>query len=1378
MRLFRLIGLLFFLVFPTTAIQAELPLAESEIIIRFSDNTDLNSMLQPSERTPSSWRNIVTGLQTQKIEPLSRSNNRQSPLTKTVLISFYDPNELAAAKESIERLPYVRYVQPNYLRSFCQDPNDPLFSDQWALAKINAVQAWQIESGISQIILAIIDSGLDYNHPDLAGNIWQNPAEIPGNGLDDDQNGYIDDRIGWDFSDAPDLPGVGDYYDRDNDPMDESSHGSHVAGIAAAVRNNGQGISGVAPNCRIMAVRAGFRLQFGGGFLQDDDVAAAIVYAVDNGANVINMSFGDPRFSPLLQDAARYAAEHGCVLVAAAGNQGGPEIFYPAAYDEVIAVGATDDRDQLASTSSFGSNLDLVAPGVSIISTNCDQAYQNMSGTSMAAPHISGAVGLLLAHDPTLTATEIRTILRQSAHDLGQSGFDPFFGAGRLDLQAALATLSEMAVQIDYPWTGLGINGQVPLIGTAAGEGFDYFRLEYGYGPAPSEWIVIQTSSQPVNGPDTLALFETGSLAEGQVSIQLIVRQDGGAEFSDQVLVSIDHSLPVVSRLAVAERLAGDQFHYFITWETDDMTYGQVLFKPGDEEEATVLASSFLDMTHAVEITDHLRSGCPDYEFSLKVKNSADIEIIYNNAGQPFYLSDFSEGLDLTSVSNYGFNLAATIPNGRFLDKYTDFDHDGHQEIAVMVYGSSVYEPVTFFEIDTAGGFEPVFSTSQSFLPWDAGDVDGDGKIDLLAGGVRTAFLVEGDSPDSFPARIIWQQDDVWGNTIADTDRDGQLEIVSRYDPQGTQNEGIIIFEAIGDDTFSQGLILPNPSEGLNNIGSTMAIADFDGDQKTEILGSDIDGDLFIYETTTDNNYSQTWTHRLPEETTPIVSTPADLDGDNLIEFIVLTAIDNEIDPENSYWVVRLFKATGNDQFETTWQIAIAGVVAGEAGAAVTDFDNDGRPDLIIQTTPDLYIFKNEGQLNFDPVYHANQNDSGRPIIADADENGRLEVVINRMDHIAILEQLAVSGNPYVPTGLSARALNESTVRLQWDEHPLVHEFNIYRAPGQEPLVIYQAQQETTRFTDTAAGGNLTYRYAVSSINSGGLESPLSAEVTVQPTTAPQIMDVSFADRHRLTISFDQAIDPQPILLTDFVVEDSIYARSYVVDRSKTRLLVSFEAPFQPRQSYSFRISNLQNEGGTLLFPNPTIRSISYEDITAPILTRVDVRSTTQLDLVFSEVLEDNGATNPDYYLFQPNLEIAEISLDSTIVQIDLADEITPGADYLVEVRQITDLFGNEISPGNGNLARFALPLPDNIFCYPNPVSGQTVTFANLPRQASIRIFTPYGDLVKKIEKESGATELTIALIDDDGESLASGVFIYVVKYNNGLKKGKIAVVR
>ena len=189
--------------------------------------------------------------------------------------------------------------------------------------------------------------------------------------------------------------------------MDESGHGTHVAGIAGAVVDNNLGIAGVCPDCRIMALRAGLNLSLGA-FLEDDDVASAIVYAADNGADVINMSWGDPRPSPLMRDVIEYAYQLGVVLVASSGNEAEESLFYPAGFDKTIAVGAIDVRSQVASFSNFGWNLDVVAPGVAIISAGLGGGYVLLSGTSMAAPFVSGLAGLLLSQDPGLSPEELR----------------------------------------------------------------------------------------------------------------------------------------------------------------------------------------------------------------------------------------------------------------------------------------------------------------------------------------------------------------------------------------------------------------------------------------------------------------------------------------------------------------------------------------------------------------------------------------------------------------------------------------------------------------------------------------------------------------------------------------------------------------------------------------------------------------------------------------------------------------------------------------------------------------------------------------------------------------------------------------------------------
>ena len=237
--------------------------------------------------------------------------------------------------------PDVVYAQPIHLFYHHDAPNDPRLPDQYGLDQIR----WQVlRDGLppeeQPVVIAIIDSGVDYNHEDLADNIWINTVEANGRpGVDDDNNGYVDDIRGWDFTHTPTLPAKGDYLSPDNDPMDESSHGTRVAGITAAVTDNGVGIAGVAPDAALMALRAGVTLQSDLTFLEEDDLAAAILYAVENGAHIINMSWGGPESAFLIRDVVRYAAASGLILVSSAGNSGEFGLSYPAAMDETIAVG-------------------------------------------------------------------------------------------------------------------------------------------------------------------------------------------------------------------------------------------------------------------------------------------------------------------------------------------------------------------------------------------------------------------------------------------------------------------------------------------------------------------------------------------------------------------------------------------------------------------------------------------------------------------------------------------------------------------------------------------------------------------------------------------------------------------------------------------------------------------------------------------------------------------------------------------------------------------------------------------------------------------------------------------------------------------------------
>ena len=333
--------------------------------------------------------------------------------------------ELAATATALESSPAVEWAEPNYIFTLDATPNDPYYPTNQAsyLSRLEMPAAWDYTTGLSGVIIAVLDTGVDMNHPDLMSNIWKNPREVPDNGIDDDANGFIDDVHGWNFAEGT------------NHIFDDHGHGTHVAGIAAARINNTIGIAGMAGGATIMPVDV-FPLPAFGTY---EDLIRAIIYATDNGADVINMSLGATSYSLGEEAAVDYAWNHGVVVVAAAGNTGRNTYHYPAAHLNAIAVAATDANDNRAGFSTYGDFVDVAAPGVSVLSTLTSGGYGSMSGTSMATPHVAGLAALLLSLNPQLTNTQVRELIETNVDDLGAAGWDPYFGSGRINARKSLS---------------------------------------------------------------------------------------------------------------------------------------------------------------------------------------------------------------------------------------------------------------------------------------------------------------------------------------------------------------------------------------------------------------------------------------------------------------------------------------------------------------------------------------------------------------------------------------------------------------------------------------------------------------------------------------------------------------------------------------------------------------------------------------------------------------------------------------------------------------------------------------------------------------------------------------------------------------------------
>ena len=332
--------------------------------------------------------------------------------------------------EYAEKIPIYDAIELNFI------PND-IHPSQWHLININAAAAWDISTGSPTVKIAIVDNGVLISHQDLAGNIWINTGEIPNNLLDDDFNGFIDDANGYDVADLDNNP---------NPPPGTTIsspfvHGTHCAGIASAVTNNGIGIASIGFQSKIIPVKCSENSSTGNSISRAYE---GIDYAMAAGADVISMSFGGEGTSLTGQLVIQRAAGNGIVLVGAAGNSNVSTQFYPAAYPEVIAVASTDNLDVKSGFSNYGDWVDVSAPGSGIYSTLAgnNSAYGSLSGTSMATPLVAGLAGLTIGSLPSPTAAQVRNLIESGCDniDLQNPGYIGKLGAGRINAHKTLLT--------------------------------------------------------------------------------------------------------------------------------------------------------------------------------------------------------------------------------------------------------------------------------------------------------------------------------------------------------------------------------------------------------------------------------------------------------------------------------------------------------------------------------------------------------------------------------------------------------------------------------------------------------------------------------------------------------------------------------------------------------------------------------------------------------------------------------------------------------------------------------------------------------------------------------------------------------------------------
>ncbi len=422
-----------------------------QILIKFKEQTLKTNGVLPIETIKSKFKIEKLESAFRNKEYSSAKNNAERNLALMYIGYVSATTDIEMLAKSLRQSDLIEYAEPNYFVELNAIPNDPLYSQLQHLPQVKAPQAWDISQGDTSVIIAILDTGVDWDHPDLADAIWRNYNEIPDNGIDDDGNGFIDDIRGWDFvtgvtsnayaGEDGDIP--------DNNPMDFNGHGTHVAGIAAGITNNGVGIASLVWKAKIMPIRIGYHTLNGNGLGTLLWMAQGFVYAGDNGAHAANLSFGTGDGS-FVNDAAKYAFQNGVVICNSAGNGNNEVVGALGATPFALSVASVNENDIKASYSTYGAEVDISAPGgdaLGILSTIVNPSpfygnnlYVRFSGTSMASPLVASLAGLIKAKNPGWTAAQITFQIVGTADDI--YNLNPNYigklGSGRINALRAL----------------------------------------------------------------------------------------------------------------------------------------------------------------------------------------------------------------------------------------------------------------------------------------------------------------------------------------------------------------------------------------------------------------------------------------------------------------------------------------------------------------------------------------------------------------------------------------------------------------------------------------------------------------------------------------------------------------------------------------------------------------------------------------------------------------------------------------------------------------------------------------------------------------------------------------------------------------------------
>lgn len=1342
-----------------------------------------------------------------------------------IFIAEIDGKNLIQAVKQFSGNEFVEYFQTvgqlklnNYYKTDFT-PNDPLYNNQYYLGKIGLPELWNIVASVPEITIGIVDSGLDFLHPDLLNGYKINPGEYgngrESNGIDDDGNGFIDDWRGWNF------------VDNSNDPSDDNlySHGTSVTGLVSAGFNNGIGISPVMSGCKSLVLKA-FNSQGAG---EEDAVASAILYGISSGVKVFNFSFGDYIYSNLLLDVIRYAYSKNIVMVCSAGNDNSDKLHFPSAFDEVISVGASDFYDRKATFSAYGETVDLFAPGVDLLttsrigfgSTEFNKDYFYVNGTSFSAPLAASVAAILAAKNPNLTNEEIRGILVSSSNYFpGQSGWNHLYASGYLNATVSYQNIYNPSVaRIYFPFQNYsGLSDTLPLYISAASAFFRSYTLSYGIGENPSAFVTVIPLSTNQVLRDTAGWLNLTGLPDTSYTLRLSINGNNGKTIEHRMIITKNKSQPEILYYSNGNISDNDYNSQIVYFYTDVPTLGYIYYRKKNSYDTYnfIYADAgsgnigYVSNEHYGLLKSRLLVPNTEYEFYIEAMSENSRKVSLSDTSFHFYTG--------SQFYSYGYpkkpyNLPVSQICNTVLDVLNNgskclFTNDIRNNLRLNVYN---YTGGGFVRLPVSPEF-PDFTVAR-----DLADINSNGKIDLLTSGQRSGAIYEAPAAGQLPAVKIWNSNpelEFWSSKFADAEGDGQKEVL------GFSQNGLRILK-YSSGGFQDFALLPYSTANSQANSQNVLTGDFDNDGKTDIIftenyfpagGSTQNTIINVYEHQGGNNFTKVYSYSIPMVMKGDNLTGGDFDGDGKQEFAAGLSSQTLV----PYFSIFVFKNTGNNAYTVMSNFDVYNhKTTAEISSESGDIDGDNKSEILINTGNNYYIFKYSAkssapQAVFLPSYYMPGINSFNQIVFDFDNNGIPEIGVNTQDSLIFIEKETGFSGPPVPSNITAFSPDSAKVKISFSPVQGADYYRIYRSQNDTiknshtelvpaSILSYNLIDSTltSNFSDNTVINRRNYLYKISAVdtNLSVRESGLSNAVIVYVHNKSKISQTQFLN-NILSVRFSEKVALKIPNMTSFIIGSQIGNPENIGFKNDFEYVLSFEK-FIPDGTYSLRASALTDFYGSPVDTAAVSFTVNRADSLLFYVKSVSLIESRKLRVEFNLDADTVSSRNPSCYAFEPFgfsiLSVTPADNSKRAVNLTLDNKGTIGASgriYFLRVSNVYSGTGIKIVTGAGSSFSLSYIKEDlnSAVVYPNPYkisSGQGyLTFANLTKTVTISVYDVTGSFIAEVKEEACNGGIQWQAKDSKGRNLPTGIYIFRAEGKNSsgadveAKTGKFAVIK